>query len=117
MTVGSVDTIVLDNYDVFTEYLARYPVEQKNAQVIEAMYLALGLTGEAGEVSEKIKKWHRDGVIDREQVAYELGDVLYYLTRLSNALGYTLYEVLDMNMRKLTDRRNRNVLHGNGDNR
>jgi len=104
-------------YDQFTRDLARYPKEQKNSQIVEAMYCALGLTGEAGEASEKIKKWHRDGIIDYKAVALELGDVLYYLTRLANTVGYTLAEVQEMNVRKLTDRKERGVLKGSGDNR
>lgn len=105
------------NYDDFTASLARYPKEQTNPKIIEAMYCALGLAGEAGEVSEKIKKWHRDGKFDAEQVALELGDVAYYLTRLANTCGFTLAQIIDKNVTKLTDRANRNVLHGSGDNR
>ncbi len=104
-------------YDNFTADLAKYPKEQKDPLVVEAMYCALGLVGEAGEASEKVKKWHRDGTINKEAVAYELGDVLYYLTRLANNMGYTLQQVQDMNVQKLTDRRARGVLKGSGDSR
>jgi NTP pyrophosphatase (non-canonical NTP hydrolase) len=104
-------------YDEFTESLARYPKEQNDPAVVEAMYCALGLVGEAGEVSEKIKKWHRDGKIDKPAVVLELGDVLYYLTRLANAMGVTLGDVKIANVKKLVDRAQRNVLGGNGDNR
>ena len=105
------------DYDKFTADLARYPKEQKDPVIVEAMYCALGMTGEAGEASEKIKKWHRDGVIDKKQVALELGDVLYYLTRLANTVGYTLDDVKNMNVEKLESRRQRGVLQGSGDNR
>jgi NTP pyrophosphatase (non-canonical NTP hydrolase) len=105
------------NYDQFTADLARYPKEQQDPQIIESMYCALGLVGEAGEASEKIKKWHRDGIVEPRAVALELGDVLYYLTRLANTLGYTLDEVKQLNVEKLTSRRDRNVLKGSGDNR
>lgn len=105
------------NYDEFTASLARYPKEQNDPAIVEAMYCALGLVGEAGEVSEKVKKWHRDGNIDKEAVVFELGDVLYYLTRLANVMGATLGDVQNKNVQKLTDRARRNVLHGSGDNR
>lgn len=105
------------NYDEFTASLARYPKEQNDPAIVEAMYCALGLVGEAGEVSEKVKKWHRDGKIDKPAVVLELGDVLYYLTRLAAAMGVTLNDVMIGNVKKLTDRRDRNVLHGSGDNR
>lgn len=105
------------DYDKFTASLARYPKEQKDPQVIEAMYVALGLAGEAGETVDKIKKWHRDGVVDKHSIALELGDVAYYLTRLANTFGYTLDDILRMNVEKLTSRKERGVLHGSGDNR
>jgi NTP pyrophosphatase (non-canonical NTP hydrolase) len=106
-----------ETYDQFTARLAKYPKVQNNPEIIEAMYVALGLVGEAGEVSEKIKKWHRDGKIDKKAVAYELGDVLYYLTRVANAMGYTLFEIAQMNIEKLTKRLEANTIHGSGDNR
>lgn len=105
------------DYDKFTADLARYPKEQNDPAIIEAMYCALGLVGEAGEVSEKIKKWHRDGNLDKESVVLELGDVLYYLTRLANAMGATLGDVQNKNVQKLTSRAARGVLKGSGDDR
>jgi NTP pyrophosphatase (non-canonical NTP hydrolase) len=106
----------MDNsYDAFTEGTARYPRVQNNDQILACMYCALGLAGEAGEAVDKIKKWHRDGTINREAVALELGDTLYYLTRLANELGYSLEEVQQMNIEKLTSRKERGVLHGSGD--
>ena len=105
------------DYNKFTEELSRYPKTQNDPKIIEAMYCGLGLAGEAGEAVDKIKKWHRDGKIEPTQVVLELGDALFYLTRIANVLGYTLDDIIDLNVTKLIDRRNRNVLHGSGDNR
>jgi NTP pyrophosphatase (non-canonical NTP hydrolase) len=107
----------LKGYDEFTRSLARYPKEQSNPQIIEAMYCALGLVGEAGEASEKVKKWHRDGKLVPLDLAKELGDVLYYLTRLANTVGYRLEDIAQLNVEKLNDRAARGVLKGSGDNR
>src|SRR3546814_1625140 len=41
----------------------------------ELAYLGLGLTGEAGEVAEHIKKRLRDGNWDADAVADELGEI------------------------------------------
>lgn len=81
------------------------------------IYPTLGLCGEAGEVAEKIKKFKRDGVLDTKEVAKELGDVLWYVANLAGDLGYTLSQIAQMNVEKLTDRAERNVLSGSGDNR
>lgn len=78
----------------------------------------LGLVGEAGEVSEKVKKLFRDkNSFSDEDVLKELGDVLFYATSLANIFGGNLKTIMEMNMKKLDDREQRGVLGGSGDNR
>ena len=86
------------------------------------LYTTLGLTGEAGEVADKVKKIIRDhgGEMDddaRESIMLELGDVLWYVANLTTELGYTLRDVAGANIQKLSDRQQRNKLHGSGDTR
>jgi NTP pyrophosphatase (non-canonical NTP hydrolase) len=106
----------LNDYQEQIAKFAIYP-DANTSSPTELTYLGLGLGGESGEVLEKLKKYIRDGVLVRPDVAKELGDVLWYLTRMSNALGYSLQEVAQMNVDKLTSRQERNVLSGNGDDR
>jgi len=85
-------------------------------------YPALGLTGEAGEVADKIKKLIRDdgGVLTdkrRVEMIKKLGDVLWYLAAMAMELGVSLEEVAKTNVEKLADRKKRGVLTGEGDNR
>jgi NTP pyrophosphatase (non-canonical NTP hydrolase) len=85
-------------------------------------YPALGLTGEAGEVADKIKKLIRDksGILDeasRKEIIKEAGDVLWYLAAISFELNTTLENIAKENIKKLEDRQARGVLHGEGDNR
>lgn len=82
----------------------------------------LGIGGEAGEITEKVKKiyWHKDGIEtpeDREELIKELGDLLWYTNTLAEYLGVSLDEVAKRNLRKLQSRNDRVVLAGNGDNR
>ena len=77
----------------------------------------LGLVGEAGEVAEKIKKKVRDGNIDIQGLQKELGDVIFYWYALHGALGLDPEETIKMNKEKLSSRKERGVIQGNGDNR
>lgn len=82
----------------------------------------LGLTGEAGEVSDKVKKIIRDknGKIleeDREAIVKELGDVMWYLAGIARYLNAPLEEVAKKNLEKLASRKKRGVLSGDGDDR
>lgn len=100
----------IKEYQEFTETTAMYPKVQKRPEVIATMYCALGLAGEVGEVVEHIKKWHRDDHINAEEVTAELGDVFYYLFRLCDELGLSAERVMEMNVRKLQDRKQRGVI-------
>ncbi|MGI8470501.1 MAG: nucleoside triphosphate pyrophosphohydrolase family protein [Pyrinomonadaceae bacterium] len=86
------------------------------ATKIEALqYLALGLNGEAGEVADQIKKAMRndDGEISVERLVKlrsELGDVLWYLTRLADELETNLAEVANENVEKLLARKEQGTL-------
>lgn len=95
--------------------------QSKGPVPIEIMYV-LGLVGEAGEIADKIKKVYRDndGVYSldvRAAIILELGDCLWYLTRLSKVFGVSLIYVATENLRKLFGRRVRGTQRGSGDNR
>ncbi len=69
------------------------------------VWVALGLTGEAGEVADHIKKGvlHQHG-IDHERLVDELGDVAWYLTSIATLIGVPLSEVFERNIEKLKTR-------------
>lgn len=107
-----VDTQGFAEYQEFVEGMKVYP--EKHAIV----YPALGLAGEAGEFAEKVKKWLRgDKELDKEACAKELGDVLWYVTSAAVDLGYSLHDIVLMNVDKLSSRKERGVVKGSGDNR
>lgn len=115
----STDVLDFDSYQEFTETTAIYP---RDNALQELTYLALGLSGEAGEVAGKVKKIFRDQgpfvtLANKADVAKELGDVLWYLARLSAAVGRTLSGVAEDNVIKLRSRAQRGVIGGSGDSR
>ena len=99
---------------------------RKTAQYPEVghklVYPTLGLTGEAGEVAEKVKKLLRnhEGKLTHamtEDLTLELGDVLWYLAQLATELGVSLEQVAKANLAKLNDRKTRGVIKSTGDKR
>lgn len=85
-------------------------------------YNALGITGEAGEIADHVKKMLRDdeGILTEERrnsLIKEVGDVLWYLANMSKKLNISFDEVAEVNLSKLTDRKDRGVEKGSGDNR
>lgn len=66
---------------------------------------ALGLAGEAGEVADIVKKVMYQGhTMDREHIAKECSDCLWYLAEVATAIGYDLEEIMQMNIDKLKKR-------------
>lgn len=112
--------MTLSEYQERARSTARYPEEAA------LLYPVLKLSGEAGEVAEKLGKLMRDDgwlpgrELDeaaREALAKELGDVLWYVASVAADLGTTLDEVARTNLAKLEDRARRGVIHGSGDER
>ena len=91
-------------------------------QNVGLAYTTMGLVGEAGEIANKVKKIYRDngGEITSEQedqIAKELGDVLWYIAAVAYEIGYRLDDVATMNLEKLASRKERGVISGSGDER
>jgi len=108
--------MTLNEYQEGARSTAIYPASR------QIIYPTLGLTGEAGEVADKVKKVIRDNNDEftderKHQIALELGDVLWYAASLAHDLGYTLDEVAQMNLDKLASRMKRDKIHGSGDER
>ena len=82
------------------------------------MRSVLGLVGESGEIAEKVKKWLRgDGKLEKEDVAKELGDVMYYVARIADYYQLSLEDIAKLNIEKLKSRKERNKIKGSGDER
>ncbi len=90
--------------------------------VPDLAYAVMSLTGEAGEVAEKVKRIYRGDPKAKEseydvEIAKELGDVLWCIAAIATALDIPLETVAHMSLEKMEDRRKRNMLKGSGDNR
>ena len=69
------------------------------------LHMAVGVSGEAGELLDAIKK-HAvyQKQLDFDNVREEAGDILFYLTGLLNELGLTINECMEANVEKLSKR-------------
>ncbi len=85
-------------YMDFTRRTARYPKRR------EKEYLMLGLMNEAGEVGGAFKKEIRDHVDNTDLIIDEMGDVLWYLTRLCDVYDLKISELMVNNIDKLFGR-------------
>jgi NTP pyrophosphatase (non-canonical NTP hydrolase) len=87
----------------------------------DELYALLQVCGEAGELYSHVAKAIRDGVEDpyayEMNIKKELGDILWALAAVAKDHGWELDEVGTVNIAKLTDRKNRGVLRGSGDDR
>jgi NTP pyrophosphatase (non-canonical NTP hydrolase) len=98
----------------------RTAIYPSSKSIIGLMYVTLGLTGEAGEIANDVKKTVRDdaGVLSetrQQQIINELGDVLWYMAMMCYELDTTLETIAIRNLAKLRKRQHENTLHDSGE--
>ena len=124
-----------DEYQRRTQDTAVYPDQGTFGG---AMYAVTALNEEAGEVAGKVAKFIRKSSGWDELLTYgngsdfynefypeelvlavskELGDVLYQAARVAEEFGLTLSDVATENIERLADRKQRDVIIGDGDDR
>jgi NTP pyrophosphatase (non-canonical NTP hydrolase) len=106
----------LDMYQKVALTTAIYPREQA------IIYPTLGLTGEAGEVANKVKKIIRDGSNKNDnsmvsEIKSEIGDCLWYIAVLADDIGCKLSDIANTNLVKLANRKEKGTIRGSGDKR
>ena len=83
-------------------------LEVNDANVSQLLTAALGLSAEAGEFTEVVKKIFLQGKPYNEENVFhmkrELGDICWYLAQACMALDTTFDEVIEMNVDKLEAR-------------
>lgn len=65
----------------------------------------MGLTGEAGELTDLFKKWiFHNAPLDEAHAKKEVGDVLWYVAMICHSMGWSMDEIMQMNIDKLKAR-------------
>ncbi|MGD7007602.1 nucleoside triphosphate pyrophosphohydrolase family protein [Metabacillus sp. 84] len=89
------------NFNEYQELAGR----TANKHINEKLNYALGVTGEAGEIADLIKKSEFHGhEMNRGELAKEIGDVLWYLSQLASVYDLDLGRVAEKNIEKLKRR-------------
>ncbi|MDE1833803.1 MAG: nucleoside triphosphate pyrophosphohydrolase family protein [Candidatus Micrarchaeota archaeon] len=103
------------NFDEYQSEAKKTAIYPQSAKIT---YPIIGLAGEVGELCNKYKKTIRDGrVLDKEEIAGEIGDIAWYLAMVCEDFGVSFDEVARKNIEKLKDRQSRGAIKGSGDNR
>jgi NTP pyrophosphatase (non-canonical NTP hydrolase) len=91
----------------------------KFAEFRHNIYPFLGLPEEVGEFLRLFAKSYRGDYdrADNNDILKEAGDILWQLTACLDTQGLSLSQAAQMNLEKLTDRKERDVIKGAGDNR
>ena len=104
------DSVALASYTLpmnFTEYqeLAARTLGRDRTHEQQLANAALGLTGEAGETAEIIKKhlFHATP-LDADALVKELGDCLWYIGAFATVLGLSMDDIASRNIDKLRKR-------------
>jgi len=83
-------------------------LESQDANVPKLMTAAFGLTAEAGEFAEVVKKIFLQGKSYNEENVFhmkrELGDIMWYIAQACMALDTDINEILKLNYEKLSAR-------------
>lgn len=101
----------LGEYQVRARETDQNPADTKTSEGLapkrEEIIPLLGLVGEVGALLSEHKKLLRDGEIHRtfrDEVAEELGDVLWYVANVADKFDLDLAEIAAANLRKVRDR-------------
>lgn len=121
------ETLVLNYFgdmtlDSYQEQAAETNTYKNNTLGTSGIFM--GLSGEAGEATDKAKKEIRDhedtAFMDENRntkIIFELGDTLWYVSQAARRLGYSLTDVAHLNLVKVLSRAERDKIHGEGDDR
>lgn len=81
-------------------------------------YSLLALSEEVGELHGKMaKSWRDQTSVGMNDIIKELGDIIFQWVAVCTDLDLDPNDVLDKNVAKLIDRKERQVLEGSGDDR
>ncbi len=87
------------------QILAERTAKSMPSKVEDLVHAALGLSGEAGEFTDAVKKSYIYGKpLDVHNLIEELGDAMWYIALAASKLGVGLEDIMQLNIQKLQRR-------------
>ena len=103
---GKATERLLDKYDMidfFKQAKGGKPCE--NYDLGGILNGCLGLSGEAGEFNDMVKKWiFHEKPIDIDHAQKEVGDILWYIAMICHSFGWDMNQIMQINIDKLKAR-------------
>ena len=103
---GKATERLLDKYDMinlFKQAKGGKPCE--NYDLGGILNGCLGLSGEAGEFNDMVKKWiFHEKPLDVDHAQKEVGDILWYIAMICHSFGWDMNQIMQMNIDKLKAR-------------
>ncbi len=104
-----VDTVTSEESTSFLALSDRLvELDEKGANIERLLTAAVGISAEGGEFMEIVKKMIFQGKpydkSNKEHLIIELGDVMWYVAQACMALGVSMDEVVEINVKKLARR-------------
>jgi NTP pyrophosphatase (non-canonical NTP hydrolase) len=91
------------DYQVLARRTSKFKVGESLRENV--LMAALGLSGEVGELNDRIKKmFYHQHPTSRADIEDELGDILWYLSEMCSALSFNLQVIAYRNIEKLEKR-------------
>lgn len=90
--------------DDYSDFVAAL-MKQMGTSTLNILHAAVGISGEAGELLDAVKKhWAYEKPLDKENVIEELGDLEFYMQALRNEIGVPRSFIIEANRKKLSKR-------------
>jgi len=107
--VEFVDAVTSKESQDYSHFTARlFQLEREGFPTQRLLTAAVGMSAEAGEFTEVVKKMVFQGKPVNEDNLFhlkrELGDIMWYVAQACIGLGVSLEEVIEMNVDKLKSR-------------
>lgn len=103
---GKATERLLDKYDMidfFKQAKCGKPCE--NYDLGGILNGCLGLSGEAGEFNDMVKKWiFHEKPLNIDHAQKEVGDILWYIAMICHSFGWDMNQIMQINIDKLKAR-------------